>query len=516
MTVRSSWKFVGIGVLILGVVGAVGLYYYANRLIESRLRPATVELLERRFDSRVELGTLRVGFTPRLSIMGQGLVLRHQGRTDIPPLISIREFTISASVRGLWSRSVERVHLEGLEIMIPPRRGEDMPDLAKPSGRPSDDGSNDVHIGELVAENSLLSIMSKKEGKGPRVFQIRHLRFDEFGFTQAIPFEAALTNPTPHGEIVTQGAFGPWDAHTPSLTPVDGTFVFDADLGTIKGIGGALHAEGNFSGPLELIRTSGRTRTEGFHLSSGGARFPLLVDYDAIVDGTNGDTILERVDAKLGTSSISAQGAIVKVEGVKGRRITLDTQTRGGRLEDFVKLATRVTSSPLTGVVNVDAKIDIPPGEADVGDRMKIDGTFSVAKAQFTSQTIQDRVDELSRRGVGRPTDETIDDVASNFRGSFLLDNGRLHLKPLTFEVEGATVQLTGNYDTARELLDFQGELRLQAKVSQTQTGWRRLVLRVFDPMLDGKGAGTVLPISITGPRDKPKFAADIKKAILK
>ena len=89
-------------------------------------------------------------------------------------------------------------------------------------------------------------------------------------------------------------------------------------------------------------------------------------------------------------------------------------------------------------------------------------------------------------------------------------------MRPLTFEIEGATVRLTGNYDTARELLDFQGELRLQAKVSQTQTGWKRLVLRVFDPMLEGKGAGTVLPISITGPRDQPKFSADIKKAILK
>jgi hypothetical protein len=242
----------------------------------------------------------------------------------------------------------------------------------------------------------------------------------------------------------------------------------------------------------------------------------LLVDYDAIVDGTNGDTILERVDATLGTSSISAKGAVVRVEGVKGRRITLDTQTRDGRLEDFVKLATRVTSSPLTGMIDVDARLDIPPGEADVGDRMNIDGTFHVAKAQFTSQAIQDRVDELARRGVGRPTDETIDNVASNFRGSFGLDNGRLTLKPLTFEVEGATVRLTGNYDARRELLDFEGELRLQAKASQTQTGWKRLVLKIFDPMLDGQGAGTVLPISITGPRDQPKFAADLKKAILK
>jgi AsmA-like C-terminal region len=515
--VRSSWKILGTAVLILGVAGAIALYYYAERLVEHRLRPATIELLERRFDSRVQLKTLRVVFTPWLSIQGEGLVLRHQGRTDIPPLISIHQFTISAGLRGLWDRSVARVHLDGLEIMIPPRRGADMPAITKPAvGQPAADPDNDLHVGELVAENSLLTILSKQEGKGPRVFQLRRLRFEDFDFSQAIPFEAALTNPTPHGEIAATGAFGPWNAESPSLTPIEGTFLFDADLGTIQGIGGALHAEGNFAGPLELIRTSGRTRTEGFHLSSGGASFPLLVDYDAIVDGTNGDTILERVDARLGTSSISATGAIVKVEGTKGRRITLDTKTRGGRLEDFVKLATRVTSSPLTGIVNVDARLDIPPGEADVGDRMNIDGTFNVAKARFTSQTIQNRVDQLARRGLGRPMDETVDDVASNFRGVFALDSGRLHLRPLTFEIEGATVELTGNYDAARELLDFQGELRLQAKASQTQTGWRRLVLRIFDPMLEGKGAGTVLPISITGTRDQPKFSADIRKAILK
>ena len=513
MKVRSSWKTIGSAVLIIGVVGAVSLYYYADRLLERQLRPATLELLEKRFNSSVELESLRVVLRPSLSIRGEGLILRHEGRTDIPPLISIRVFTVSGGVRDLWNRNVKRVHLEGLEIMIPPRRRDDMPTLVN-NGADGDD--DNVHIEELVAENSLLTIMSKREGKGPRVLQIRRLRFDGFEFGRAIPFEAAITNPTPHGEIATKGAFGPWHADAPSLTPLDGSFLFDADLGTIKGIGGALHAEGAFAGPLELIRTSGRTRTEGFHLSSGGAKFPLLVDYDAIVDGTNGDTILERVDARLGTSRIAASGAIVKVEGAKGRRITLDTKTHGGRLEDFVKLATRVRSSPLTGIVDVTATVDIPPGEADVGDRMEVAGTFHVAKAQFTSEAIQDRVDELARRGVGRPKDETIDDMTSNFHGSFRLDNGRLHLRPLSFSVDGATVLLTGQYDTASELLDFQGELRLQAKASQTQTGWKRLVLKIFDPLLDGPGAGTVLPISVTGSRDQPKFSADIKKAIFK
>jgi hypothetical protein len=300
-----------------------------------------------------------------------------------------------------------------------------------------------------------------------------------------------------------------------SPTRIDGSFRFNADLATIKGIGGALRAEGRFGGPLDYIRTSGTTRTDGFYLSSGAREFPLLVDYEAIVDGTNGDTRLERVDGQLGASQISARGAIVRVEGVKGRRITLDTTTTGGRLEDFITLTTRVKRSPLTGVANVKARLDIRPGEEEVIDRLDLDGTFEVASARFTSEAIQKRVDELSRRGQGRPTDAAIDNVASNLRGVFQLKDALMVLHPLQFSVHGADVRLEGSYDTRREWLDFKGSLRLQARASETQTGWRSLVLKLFDPLLDGQGAGTVLPISVTGPRSAPKFAADITKAIL-
>jgi hypothetical protein len=507
---RSRWKAIALVVLIVGVATLTGLYLYADRLVEQRLRPATIDLLEDRFDSEVELESMQVNVFPRLSVRAEGISIRHHGRTDVPPLISMRAFTITSGIAELWARRIDRVHVEGLEFVIPPRRD------GAPGDRARLPATRDVHIGELVAEDSLLSIMSKRPDKGPRVIQIRHLRFTDFDLSKEIPFDAAITNPTPHGEIEAKGSFGPWAAAEPSLTPVQGTFVFDADLGTIDGIGGALHAEGNFSGPLEMIKTSGRTRTEGFHLTTGGVKFPLVVNYDAVVDGTNGDTILERVDAMLGPSAISAKGEIVKVEGAKGRRISLDTEVRGGRLEDFVTLTTRVPSSPLTGSIDVDAQLVIPPGDRDVIDKIDIAGTFNVGKARFTSRTIQNRVDELARRGMGRPEDTEIDNVASNFRGTFLLQEAKLYLKPLTFSVEGASVRLAGNYDTEREVLDFHGELRLQAKVSETQTGWKRFVLKLFDPMLDGKGAGTVLPISVTGTREQPKFGADIKKAIFK
>jgi hypothetical protein len=300
------------------------------------------------------------------------------------------------------------------------------------------------------------------------------------------------------------------------LTPIEGSFLFDADLGTIRGIGGALHAEGTFAGPLEYIRTSGRTRTEGFHLSTGGAKFPLLVDYDAIVDGTDGDTLLVRVEGRLGESHIKAKGAILGLAGAPGRRITLDTTTTGGRLEDFIKLTTRVQRSPMTGRVDAKARLDIPPGEAEVIDRMDLDGTFQVQRVLFRSETIQDRIDELSRRGRGRPADKSVEDVASNFRGAFRLKGGQMTLRSLAFRVEGAEVRLSGDYGVKSGELDFRGTLRLQARASRTQTGWRSIVLRVFDPLFDGEGAGTVLPIAITGTRDNPKFDVDIKRAIFR
>jgi hypothetical protein len=510
--VRKALITIAILVVLTAIVG----YVAADDLIERRLRPATIALLAERFDSDVELASLRVQVFPTLSIRGEGLTLRARNRPAVPPLIVVRTFTIESSVRELWSRHLDRVHLQGLEITIPPRRSSDAAAAAaapRQDDRRASQSIQDATIHEIVAEEGFLTIMPKRADKRPRVFQLRRLRFEDFSFSSAVAFDAAITNPVPAGEIAAVGRFGPWQRTEPSLTPIDGTFLFDADLGTIKGIGGQLHAEGSFGGPLESIRTSGRTRTEGFHLSTGGAKFPLLVDYDAVVDGTNGDTYLQQVAADLNGSKIAARGAIVRVDN--GRRITLDVDAKDGRLEDFVKLTTRVPRSPLTGLVDVRATLDIAPGQAEVIERMSLDGQFDVASAQFTSETIQARIDELSRRGRGRPKDESIDNVASNLRGSFVLRDGTMRLRSLSFRVEGAEVRLAGAYGVKSERLDFAGTLRLRARMSQTQTGWRSIVLKVFDPLFDGRGAGTVLPITIGGTRAQPKFGVDVKKAIL-
>jgi hypothetical protein len=508
--VTKKWLWIAAVPLMLALVAGIVWRVRADEMVERRLRPATIRLLEQRFNARVELADLDVRVFPTLAIEGRGLMVRHRERADVPPLISIDRFTIEGSVSEIWARHIDRVHVTGLHITIPPRRGKDMP---KPPEGSHQGDDPDVLIHELVADEGLLTITSKREGKEPRAFRLAHLRFENLQFDKATTFEASLSNPVPEGIIHTVGTFGPWQREEPSLTPISGGFRFDADLGTIDGIGGQLQAEGSFNGPLERIETEGRTKTRDFHLSTGGATFPLLVNYKAVVDGTDGDTILDSVEADLGRSHISARGAIVRQVNAPGRRITLDTKTRHGRIEDFIRLTTRVKSSPMSGDVDVDARLDIPAGKGEVIDRMNLAGSFVLARTTFT-QSVQDRIDELSRRGQGRPQDAAVDDVASNMRGRFQLSNGTLAVKSMTFQVEGAQVRLAGNYDVNRELLNFAGELRLRAKVSQTQTGWKSIFLKLFDPLLSRDGAGTVLPITITGSKNAPKFGADIKKAV--
>src|SRR5262245_25927618 len=107
------WRvwLVRILILVVVVAGAGGavLYAYADTLIETHLRPAIIALLQDRFESDVELSSLKVSMVPTLHVRGEGVKLRKKGRTDIPPLISIRAFTISGGVRELWARRIDRV-----------------------------------------------------------------------------------------------------------------------------------------------------------------------------------------------------------------------------------------------------------------------------------------------------------------------------------------------------------------------------------------------------------------------
>ena len=57
--------------------------------------------------------------------------------------------------------------------------------------------------------------------------------------------------------------------------------------------------------------------------------------------------------------------------------------------------------------------------------------------------------------------------------------------------------------------VDLHGTLKLQAKVSETMTGWKRWVLKPVDPFFSKQGAGTLLHIQVTGTSKDPKFGRE-------
>ena len=78
------------------------------------------------------------------------------------------------------------------------------------------------------------------------------------------------------------------------------------------------------------------------------------------------------------------------------------------------------------------------------------------------------------------------------------------------FTVNGAGVTLAGHYAMRGEQLDFTGQLRLRAKISQTTTGFKSFLLKAVDPFFRKQGAGTVLPIRISGSVQKPEFKLNL------
>jgi hypothetical protein len=448
------WAIALLAVAALATIVAV---WWVSRYAEQHVRLAIVNGLAARFESEVDLEAVRLGWFPHLAVRGTGLVLRHRGRRDIPPLFVIARFNARTWWWSVPARRIDTVAVEGLEITIPPGRSADMPELNGDESERAEDAGDEpsspltVTVGRFAAENARLSIMSKTGSRNPRVFDIFGLDMVGLNLDEPSAFTATLTNPVPFGHIRTEGTFGPWAAGDPRRTPVAGTFEFDADLGTIKGIAGTLGSEGRFSGPLERIEASGSTSTPDFRIPKlDAAALPLTSEFDAVIDGSSGDVTLERVDARLGESSIRARGRIAGVEGVKGKRVALDVTSDAARIEDFLRLTVPADPPLMTGALALTTAFDLPPGVAAVLDRLLLDGKVTLERAQFTRDAIQEKVDELSQRGQGRPDDPAIDNAASNLEATFSLENGVLSLPHLTYSVSGARVLLAGTYGLRR------------------------------------------------------------------
>jgi len=562
--------WVGSILVILVVAALIAGNIYLHRA-GPLLKAKVIETLSTRFDSRVELDQFSASFAEGFQVSGGGLKLYPNHLAASEPMIAVDHFSFRIfDWRQLLHSPivVNHVQVTGLNIHLPPKdQRANMPKMnggqqsaqqstqqsAPKPGVDASHGKIEFLVNEIDVDRTDLVIENGKPGKVPLDFIISSIQLRSVAAGQPMRFHAILINPRPTGNIDSTGDFGPFNAHSPGDTPVSGRYTFrHADLSTIKGIGGILSSDGSYQGQLNKIVVDGTTTTPDFRLDIAKRPVPLNTTFHAIVDGTNGDTYLQPVDAWLLHTHIIAQGEVVHVAGIQGRDIRLNLTVDPGHIQDMLLLAVKADQPLMNGLIQVHAKMDLPPGPASVIDKLQLQGSFDLTDTHFTSDKIQSKIDELSLRGQGKAQqandegnamknqaqnnppannksqngasqtstpDQNQDqdqapvtaDIASEMRGNFTFGSSKITIPALNFLVPGADISMQGVYDIKAQTLDFSGTARLDAHVSQMVTGWKSLLLKPVDPFFAKNGAGTFVPIKVGGTTAHPAIGLDFK-----
>jgi hypothetical protein len=518
MTWRSPWrKWLTFVAIFVTLAGGAGVYLaWRARHMDNAMRNWVVRALSDHFHSHVELAELHVSPFPELSVTGHDLAISFDDRTDLPPLIHIDKFTFSMHWIAIWNlpKHISSAQLENMTITVPPRGERKTPLPEKTSVR--DKLVSWVVVDHVICTNAVLITLPKKAEPGkpqkePLEWAIHNLDLWNAGLGDPMRFSGKLTNAKPKGEIVTNGEFGPWDMNEPGGTPVRGKYTFtDADLGPFPGIAGILSSTGSYDGELDKLAVEGETDTPNFSLDKVGKAVPLHTEYSATVDGTNGDTFLHPVRATLVRSLIIAEGEVVSEPPKKGKKISLTFSAPDARIQDILSLAVNSEKPFLTGPAKLQGKLVIPQGNEKLLEKMVLDAQIGVDEAKWTSAALREKLEALSRHAEGKPSDEEAGSAVTNLSGRFHLENGVVNFSSVSFGVPGASIDLAGTYKLVSGEIDMKGHLKLEAELSQTMTGAKSVFLKVLDPFFKKDGAGTEIPITVTGTRDNPTIGVTV------
>jgi hypothetical protein len=507
---------IGTGIVLL--VLAIAAFIVAKSL-EPRARKRVIQLLSQRFDSDVKIAALSLTLFPAAAVTVEGVELRYHHRTDVPPIIQIKKLSAASDIPSLvfgLQHDVSIVKLEGLRINI--AAGTLHRSQFKPQN-PTYEKSNEAEgnhlpfvVHRIVADGTVLTILPKDPKKDPLEWDIEKLTLQSVGPKRPMKFIATLTNAKPPGLIQSTGSFGPWQKEDPGGSAVQGTYTFrNADMGAFKGLAGILSSDGSYQGSLDNIDVTGTTDIPNFQVGDGGL-VDLTTQFSATVDGTNGDTRLHPVNARFRQSEFVCNGGVVGTPGKKGKTVDLDVVAGKARMEDILFLVLKQSNDPppLLGDVSFKAKMILPPGDIPVVQKLNLNGQFGIRSAEFTSNKIQDRLDQMSNRSRGLKGREKQDDVASNLRARFVLRNSVARFSHISFDIPGIAVNLAGSYGLQSEKVDFEGAIELQGKLSQMTTGWKSLLLRAADPFFRDNGR-THLNVKVGGTRSKPEFGLKLR-----
>jgi AsmA-like C-terminal region len=443
-------------------------------------------------------------YFPHPGCVLENVALTRDSDSSGPPLVAIQRVTIQANYHDLLLRPgyISRIILEGLKISVPAEH-----DTSQQMSRSS---KSSTRIGEVFTRDATLEVARKDDG--PLKFEIHQLSLKSITDSSPMSYDLAMRNAEPPGEIRSRGELGPWDRQHMSDIPLSGTYTFDdVDLGVFEGIGGTLVGSGDFHGVLGHIETQGTTDTPKFEVTRSHHPVALKVKFSASVDGMSGDTILHSVDGMLLKTSVHIEGSVAGKSGQPGKTTSLNANVRNGRIEDVLWIFVHESKSPMESATNFRAHIVWPSGHQPFLKRVVLQGDFEIEHARWTKPERQMSVNMLSKNASGKKKDPDTPNVTADLKGSVLLSNEIAKFHDISFKVPGAEANMHGPYNLEDTKIDFHGDLKTEASLSDDSSGVKAVLLKPLDPLFKKKHAGAVVPVEMTGAYHNPHFGVSLR-----
>lgn len=490
-------RWLKIALLLLAAVIAAAATLLAVRWPFTRQRVR--ESLQRATATRVHIGEFKAEYFPHPGCVAKKLTLVAKAGTA-QPLMRIATLTVRSTYWGLFTKHIRLLRADHAHIALPPFGG------GQSLGGENQGG---VVIDRLVADGAVLDILPKNAGSQPTRFVLRRFELQGLGGNRRLSFQATVATPKPPGIVVASGTFGPWKSGRAASTPVSGRYEFQhANLGVFRGIDGTLSSQGTFAGSFHQLEVRGTTDTPDFEAADSGHKFRLSTQFQALVNATNGDVVLQNVAALLGHTTIAAQGRIAGTQGSRGKTVDINFVVEDGKIEDVLLLFVKDRRAPLMGQTSFRAHVVLPPGAQPFMRKVQLNGEFGIGGAHFTSPKTENSMTELSLRARGQKekVKEDPERVLSNLRGQVMLKGGVARFANLKFDVPGARAHMQGTYNLLNERINLHGLLYMQGKLSNATSGIKSFLLKALGPVLKSNHRGEVIPVSITGTYNHPSY----------
>ncbi len=479
---------------------------------------AILQALQQQAGGEVQIGSFHQMYLPKPGCIAENVTFRHSGDKNGQPFLTIQSLKIVGTYHGLLTNHIAVIHADGLHVTIAPEQ----PSAAGTPG-PFNVGRlmSGLTIGKIIADGAVIEFAPTAERKQALIFRIPKLIVHDLEDGKPLQFQARLQIPQPPIDLEAEGAFGPWNAGHGGDSKASGAYTLKSlDLGAFHDIGGIVTSKGNFDGTLQHVTIHGTADTPNFTVSTSGHKVHVAGEFNATVNGLNGDVSVDALDVHYGRTTIVGAGSIEGKDGQDGKTATFELASRQARVQDLLWMFISENKPPMTGPITFRCKATLPPGKAPFLNRVRLVGDFGISNGQYPNPETQKNIDVLSARARGQ-ADKVEDSnaklgnnsydpgqVLSNVKGHVVLNDTVAHLTDVSFEVPGALAKVSGTYKLTTRQVDLRGYMRLDSELSKATTGIKSVLLKVAEPfMKKGKHKASVVAIQIGGTYENPTYS---------